>query len=69
MCKYIDSCSFFKEFSERDSFIWKAIIKNYCIDGNDCLRYSTYEAEGGKDLPATMLPSGSHASKTFLALP
>lgn len=69
MCKYLNSCSFFQEFANRESFIWKAMIKSYCDDGAGCVRHMTYEAEGIKELPATFMPSGSHASKAFLALP
>ena len=69
MCKYIVHCSFFKEFSNRDSFLWKAMIKSYCDDGENCMRYKTYKIEGEKVLPATLLPSGTHASKALLSLP
>ena len=68
MCKHVNSCSFYQEFASRESFVWKAMVKNYCEDGCDCVRHRTYEAEGEKALPATVLPSGSHASKAFLAL-
>ena len=68
MCKYADSCSFYQEFASRASFIWKAIVKNYCDDGCECARRRIYETEGTKKLPATILPSGSHASKAFLSL-
>ena len=69
MCKYVNSCTFFQEFSSRESFIWKAMIKNYCDDGGECVRRKTYEAEGINALPAKVMPSGAHASKAFLALP
>jgi len=68
MCKYVNSCSFYQEFASRESFVWKAMVKNYCDDGCECVRHRTYEVEETKDLPATLLPSGSHASKVFLAL-
>ena len=69
MCKYVNSCSFFKEFSARESLLWKAMIKNYCDDGKRCVRLKRYEVEGIKDIPMTFMPSGSHVSKAFLALP
>jgi hypothetical protein len=69
MCKYENSCSFFQEFSSRESFIWKAMIKSYCDDGIRCVRHKIYEVEGIKALPAELMPSGTHASKAFLALP
>ena len=68
MCKYLNSCSFFQEFASRESFIWKAMIKNYCDDGSRCVRHRRYEVEGIKDIPATFMPSGAYASKAFLAL-
>jgi hypothetical protein len=68
MCKYLNSCSFFQEFESRESFIWKAMIKSYCNDGAGCVRHRTYEVEGIKEISPEVLPSGSHASKAFLAL-
>ena len=69
MCKYVNNCSFFQEFSSRESLVWKAMVKSYCDDGSTCVRHRRYEGEGIKDLPATFMPSGTHASKAFLALP
>lgn len=68
MCKYLSSCCFYQEFANRESFIWKAMIKNYCDDGSKCIRHKRYEVEEGKALPVTLMPSGTHASKAFLAL-
>ena len=69
MCKHVNNCSFFQEFSNKESFIWKAMIKSYCDDGIRCARYKTYEIEGFKNLPERIMPSGTYASKAFLALP
>ena len=68
MCKYVNSCSFYQEFANRESFIWKAMIKSYCDDGNRCVRLRKYEVEGIKDISASLMPSGAQASKAFLAL-
>jgi hypothetical protein len=69
MCEYVSSCSFYQEFASRESFIWKAMVKSYCVDGSECVRHRTYEINETKDFPATILPSGSQASKAFLAMP
>jgi hypothetical protein len=69
MCKYVNSCSFYQEFARRKSLIWKAMVKSYCDEGSDCVRYRKYETEEKTDLSKTLLPSGSQASKAFLALP
>ena len=69
MCKYIDVCSFYIKFKSKESLIWKAMIKSYCIDGVDCTRFNTYNKQGFKELPAEIMPSGSRASKAFLSLP
>ena len=69
MCKYIEECSFFKEFSSRNSFIWKAMIKSYCDDGSSCTRHKTYDKDGLKNLSSEILPSGTRASNAMLSLP
>lgn len=71
MCKYIEKCSFFENFSTKQSVVWKAMIKNYCeIGAGDlCERCKTYERDGHKKMPAELMPSGTYASKAFLSLP
>ena len=68
MCEYIDNCSFYLKFSARKSFVWKAMIQSYCKAETDCVRLKTYDAEGPKEIPAEVLPTGSYASKAFLSL-
>ncbi len=68
-CKFIESCSFFEHFAKRQSFVWKAMIKNYCEIGEWCERRKSYEIEGSKNIPAELMPSGTYASKAFLSLP
>lgn len=68
MCKYIDMCSFYIKFKNRESFIWKAMIKNYCIDGAECTRFHTYNKQGFKEFPAEIMPTGNRVSKVFLSL-
>ena len=63
MCGHKETCSFYKKFSTRKSFIWKAMISNYCSDGSDCTRFQRYEQNGIIELPAELLPSGTLASK------
>ena len=69
MCEYIGNCSFYKEFSKKDSLMWKAMIKSYCDDGSNCARYRTYKSQGFKEIPSVIMPSGTSASKAFLSLP
>ena len=68
MCEFIDNCSFYTHFSSRESFIWKAMIQSYCNGATECIREKTYKVEGLKEIPKEMLPSGTYASKAFLAL-
>ncbi len=34
-CTFVESCSFFETFSKRQSFVWKAMIKNTVNSGNN----------------------------------
>lgn len=69
VCKHRENCSFFKTFSTKQSFVWKAMIKNYCELGQGCERRNSYEEEGVKNIPAELMPTGTYASKAFRALP
>lgn len=68
MCAYIDKCSFYQEFANRDSFILKAMIKSYCNDGAECVWIKTYNAADFREIPAEVMPTVSYASKAFLSL-
>jgi hypothetical protein len=68
VCKYIEKCNFFRTFSTKQSFVWKAMIKNYCELGEECVRRNSSEVEGIKNVPAELMPSGTYASKAFLSL-
>jgi hypothetical protein len=69
MCQFTEECSFFKEFSSKKSLLWKAMINSYCKEGNHCERNKRYQSEGSKKMPPQLMPSGTFASKAFLALP
>lgn len=69
MCSFTEECSFYLEFSSRESLLWKAMINNYCKDGIHCARHRIYQAEGLKKMPPHLMPSGKMASKAFLELP
>jgi hypothetical protein len=68
-CSLIKKCSFFEKFSRRHSFIWKAMIRNYCEGGAECERQKKYDSQDWENTPAEVMPSGTYASKAFLSLP
>lgn len=67
-CDHTDSCGFFNKFHNRESLIWKAMVKQHCVDGEDCTRRVMFNA--GQTPPSDdLMPVGVHASRGFLSMP
>ena len=67
-CEHVERCGFFRKFQSRKSLVWKAMVKQHCESGKECVRrlmINNGEAPPSDDL----MPVGVHASKAFLSLP
>jgi hypothetical protein len=67
-CPHKENYSFYEEFSRRRSFVWLAMVRNYCEDGSECERVKIYSTQEREKIPAELMPSGTFASKAFLSL-
>ena len=67
-CKRIDRCGFYRKFKNRNHLMWKSIVLDYCVEGNqECVRLMM-QNNGDNIISENLLPMGVHATKYHLSL-
>lgn len=67
-CQFLNNCSFFSNFSKKESILWRGMIMSYCHGKTPCARKEKFGDDQEK-VPYKVLPTGKNASAAFLSLP
>lgn len=69
-CEYLESCEFYQKFRDRQSNVWQAIFKMYCVGHSThlCEVYSKRVETGAFSEP-NIMPTGRPVSFVYKQLP
>ncbi|PLY03821.1 MAG: hypothetical protein C0623_00275 [Desulfuromonas sp.] len=70
ICEFIDECTFYDRFGDRQSNVWKAIINMYCRGHSRHLcEFYLKKKETGVFFVPNIMPNGSPVSLVYQHLP
>jgi len=69
-CEFLESCEFYSKFGARQSNVWQAIFKLYCVGQSRHLcEVYVKRQETGSILAADIMPTGRPVSFVYKQLP